>query len=250
MRILHLTTSIHGGAGSAALRLHNALVKHGHSSQVISNKTFFEEIRNGHFSLIKSQSVKSKINTFIMNLLTKSPFTIMTPNSISTISRKEIVLYNPEIVHIHNWFNLLNTSDINWILNNYPTVFTLHDERIMTGGCHYRLDCVNNNEGCKKCPGLKIAKKLSQKSRKELISIFNQNKNRFALLTPSKSLMENVKKDRTGRSTNIKAVIPNVYTIVENQKSKLTVNPKKENELVILLLPQIVVLDQKAWILH
>src|SRR5688572_21095788 len=48
MRVLHITTSLRGGAGKAAVRLHDALLDNGIDSHILFKKNDSQNIKNSY----------------------------------------------------------------------------------------------------------------------------------------------------------------------------------------------------------
>jgi glycosyltransferase involved in cell wall biosynthesis len=155
-KVLHLSTSHKGGAGIAARRLNLELNRHGIDSSIyVIDKGDFFNLENEYsikrnylrrlLSLISAQIGKLTLNiTF---------FSVFSSPGISNRWLKSVSQSNDLIVHIHNWFNLLSFTQLKrLVLSGVPVVITMHDQRLMTGGCHVTLDCANFQFGCKSCP--------------------------------------------------------------------------------------------------
>jgi glycosyltransferase involved in cell wall biosynthesis len=91
------------------------------------------------------------------------------------------------ILHIHNWFNLLNFKEISRLYSlGFPIVITLHDQRTMTGGCHYSLECNHFESDCSNCPLLQIGlNKIPKMIVKQSSRYFQNMQSRFAIIAPS-----------------------------------------------------------------
>jgi glycosyltransferase involved in cell wall biosynthesis len=198
MRILHLSTSKYGGAGLVADRLSSAQQERGYASRTYSREkslfldTSAEKIASAMKGLLSS------LNTLSGQLNTKAPYPIMTPISISTIKKEHILKFDPGVIHIHNWHNQLNMRDLDWLIETFPTVLTLHDQRLLTGGCHYTLGCNKNSNGCKSCPALKSFKSISRHSRETISSMWQKHTGRYSLVAPSRWLIDAARNDPIG----------------------------------------------------
>ena len=140
MKIVQLATSLSGGAGIAALRMSNALNGVGEDSMIIS--------RNGFLTTGNSDVTSTKINplkrldsaavTLSQSKILQKNNDLVTPWSINTLKIKKEVFERADIIHIHAYYNFLSSSSLRKILAlGKPTLFTLHDQRLFTGGCHY-----------------------------------------------------------------------------------------------------------------
>lgn len=154
IRVAHFSTSESGGAAIAAQRLNKLLVNGGIESQLFTRNNL------GLFNPTKIQRygrlLLGKIVTKIQEVLSVKTYGILTPVSISTVNMKNLLNSDYDIIHIHNWYNLFSESDLAKIASRFPLVLTLHDERILTGGCHVTLGCRNFTNNCKNCPGIQI----------------------------------------------------------------------------------------------
>jgi len=175
--IIHLSTGHDGGAGLAARRLNAALVSAGASSQfmALKNKGYFPQINEnslGRNLLVKILS--ATIAKFQSNLSNKFFFSVYSLNVLSIRKLKIIADPKNSILHIHNWFNLVNQKQITKFLKlGYLVVITLHDERFYTGGCHHAFDCNGFKKDCFACPQIStplksIPSKILKNSRKNL----------------------------------------------------------------------------------
>ena len=172
MKVLHLATDTNGGAGIAASRLHNSLLENDVESFLISRS------RPTHQNQIELDSSMRRIMlgkaiTVLNSAITNNEYGQVTPISIATIKNTQIERINPDVVHIHNWYNLLNLKLIKEISTKYKTVITLHDSRIYTGGCHYSLSCEMYSQSCRNCPAVKYGQSFVTKEKMDSLALFN-----------------------------------------------------------------------------
>ncbi len=207
MLVLHLSTSESGGAGLAASRLAAAQASTGINAQIYSNQT--RSAGEPH-AIRKFWIVcKSKLTTATNILMTKKNFPAHSILSISSIERKTIISLNPEIIHIHNWYNLLSLDDLNFLLENFPVVFTMHDMRLLTGGCHYSLNCAKFENNCRNCPQTRTRINFNSAQKRKLEAIFLANRGRYAIVAPSNWLSDLALKNSIGRNATEVLSIPN-----------------------------------------
>jgi|GEM_PF-2702672 len=152
IRVVHLATSVGGGAGIAAYRIHEALLASGAASTFISQG---ESPPPGVRLVSRNpqQRVAQKAVT-AANRLFSGPSSIhFTPVSRGVVSVANVVDLEPDLVHVHNWYNFFD-----WRLApklsslGVGVIATLHDERLLTGGCHYTLGCTGASRDCSMCP--------------------------------------------------------------------------------------------------
>ena len=113
-KIIHLSTSMQGGAGIAARRLHESLLVAGHDSHIVTLDRGVSATKN---QLLIKRSKKlilvSKIYTLLnLRFDSLSFFSIFTTG---VSFRKFMIRVNPlllevennPVIHIHNWYNFL-----------------------------------------------------------------------------------------------------------------------------------------------
>jgi glycosyltransferase involved in cell wall biosynthesis len=154
--IVHLSTSHTGGAGIAARRLNEGLVDAGVQSKFFAIAQPSFNPKSEEYSIDRSSFTK-----IIGGLLSKLQgrvsqdtfFSILSGSSGCLAQVTKFATPSETIFHVHNYFNLLSASDVREILEQgYKIVFTLHDQRLMTAGCHYSINCDNFKKVCSGCP--------------------------------------------------------------------------------------------------
>ena len=226
MRILHITTTLYGGAGLAAQRLYSAQKLNGDSVWLYSNNSIFSE-NEIEVPCKRINVLKGRIVTVFQFAMTKPAYSLMTPYSISRLNRSFLAERNFDIVHVHNWYNLLSLEDLKWLLDNFKVVFTMHDERLLTGGCHYMFNCENALTSCNECPAVKLGSRIVHKSKIEIDEIFG-NARTYAVTAPSDWLRSRSLKYALGKNAKISKSIPNIlHSSLENREFQL--KPKNQN---------------------
>ena len=159
MRILHLATSLNGGAGSAAYRSHEALIDSGFHSRILTLTHNNKIHKNGVIETNRKSldRLASGINTKLQSLILQRSSNLLTPISISQISLTEPAILESNIIHAHASYNFFNLSDLIALSRMNKKIFvTLHDQRFFTGGCHYSYECRGFQNSCKRCPQARI----------------------------------------------------------------------------------------------
>lgn len=230
IRVAHFSTSDTGGAAIAAKRL-TALLKSGGIEAEL-----FTRSNLGPFESIK---LKKYVQLFVGKFVTKfqevfsvEKYGTLTPISISSLSIQRILKSDYDILHIHNWYNLFSESDLARLSEHFPLVLTLHDERILTGGCHLTLGCTNFLNNCNKCPGSRIpGASLSRFSR--FLEKIDRGSHRITLICPSHWMASQAKISRYIAHAREVSVIPNVIDMPVEFKSSFF--NKKDSDVVRLL---------------
>lgn len=156
MRIVHVSFSAEGGAGRAALRLHQNL------RALEIDSVFFDFDRATTIPPSGSPGPLDRFLARYMRNIDKLPnkaqrHRLMNPwsnNWAPNLTLRKINALSPDIVHLH--FIGAGTFPIREFENvRCPIVWTLHDMFAFTGGCHYTGTCDRFLASCGSCPILK-----------------------------------------------------------------------------------------------
>ena len=196
MRILHLSTSEDGGAGKSAAVLNENLQAAGVSSRLLTRP-----------SLDLRKKFKSKGSTLLGKVSSTSEYDFLSSHSTSTLDFKELEKFQPQIIHIHNWYNLISVDDFSSLAQFSPLVFTLHDERLATGGCHVTLGCKKFLETCDECPAHRLG--FSREVFRKKLESFYESQKQYSIISPSFWMMDQVKSTALFENAYSAKVIPN-----------------------------------------
>ena len=209
--VLHLSTTSEGGAGLAALRLIDAQNRFGLDANFFYRATDRNYIHDNAVPnfISKIDATQNNLCTLTNKVLSRKEFKPMSFIAGSSIDFKLLNKQRFDVLHIHNWYNFLSISDLTLLCKKFPTVMTLHDQRIMTGGCHYSIDCNNYLISCVRCPAMKIGKTIIPNVKKQ-IDTFLYESNKLVLISPSLWLADLFNGSRKEQAVNSIRVIPNV----------------------------------------
>lgn len=208
MKIGLLSTYDSYGAGCAAARLHVGL-------RAIGEESFFivkHRLQNNtDAAVIQSSDVNNKL---FENLSEKYFLNnIHEGNTICSIMYPSIgfdfltCLYSCDIVNLHWISGFISLEAIAKISHmGKPIVWTLHDQNLMTGACHYTHGCDKYKSDCSNCPQLKnnpynITNAILQVKEKHLPK-------EVVIVTPSRWLADCARQSRVLKDHRIE-VIPN-----------------------------------------
>ena len=219
--MVHLSTSHTGGAGIAARRLHRELITAGVHSRFVALARESYLLKSNELEIKRTifartlGAVNSRVNILLNN---KTYFTLW---SVSAFRYKDLRKFgNPDttIFHIHNWFNLLNIKDLENLLHaGYKIVFTLHDQRLFTGGCHYSLDCKKFISGCKNCPLLPLPiNYMPSLNLRHIQKVFTRFANQITIIAPSLWIKALALESNLCRDLRVVS-IPNVHNNLETE---------------------------------
>jgi glycosyltransferase involved in cell wall biosynthesis len=214
MRIVHLSHSdIQGGAARAADRLVRGLrligvecdriVKH---KQSRDSQTWAAVPTQGHESqhLVKETDLVRKYYIERHRTpLSNTYFSLPLP-SCGVAELEEV--RRADVVNLHWISGLLSPVEVGRIQSlGKPVVWTLHDQRAFTGGCHYSAGCRNYENDCQHCPQLEnddLA--LAPAALRESLT---ESRAPIAVVSPSKWLADCAARSALFRSARI-SVIP------------------------------------------
>lgn len=240
MKVLHLATSAPGGAGIAARRINQSLRYLGIDSTLLFGGVMPDFLNVGeiHDNRKLIEVGKSKITTLFQSYIVQKQAHPFTPFSISSINLNKIDFSDFDIFHIHAMYNYISFSLLEEISKfRKPIVFSLHDQRILSAGCHNALDCSEYLRNCGNCPQTyQVFRHAVQRSfikEKETIK-----KLQATFVSPSQWLL-----DQAGISTKlckeklikINNPIPEVFGSIEKIHAKNQLG-YSENDLVIAFM--------------
>ena len=227
MKILHLSTSSTGGAGRAAFRLSAALMAHNQDSSIMYLGGLLTNNQLGAYPIPRGplkKSVSSALTVLQSNVI-QSGTDPVTPISLNAVSLKKILDSNPDVVHIHNFYNLLSYPSIISLANKTKVVVTLHDQRIFTAGCHYSHNCFGYRSNCESCPQMNSpfqsrVSRLFEKNMQDL-KFFHKA---LTLVSPSEWLLSKAREN--GAFSNFPGYVVR-NPIPDYVSNTITPNPNK-----------------------
>jgi len=213
-KIFHVSTSLKGGAGIAALNLHATLIDQGVESVILTLDSGDEKYLPNIVSVKRNiyERFFGKSLTFLQQHF--NSYTFFSTYSCSSRRLLGFLLATssgPKVLHIHNWYNFFNIKWLAQLENHgFEIVFTLHDQRLMTGGCHYSKDCKKFETECISCPlAGKFMRNPIYRNQQRNLELLKEVKN-LRVVTPSLWLKKIAMKSKILRNTKI-SVIPNIF---------------------------------------
>lgn len=212
MRITFLTRSdSSGGAARAVLRLHRSLLEHEVDSKMLVIQKQLDDPR----IIAHQPEVKSLLQRYKKRLESRAfvpyrerigfPKPVYTPDPVLI---NKINSMKPDVVHLH-WLNtgVIRLEDL--VKIRAPLVWTLHDNWVITGGCHYTRDCTAYLQKCGNCPNLNSNKEkdLSRSIFLRKQKVFNQLPN-LKFIAPSRWLADLAKESALLKNHEV-VCIPN-----------------------------------------
>lgn len=199
-RIVHIVTSLRGGAGIAARRTHQALVEAGVDSYLAF---LYGDSRNELGPLSKYSGTRiRRLHTLANKVASKRDVLLMTPfsGSLSHGWTEDFMIDESTVLHFHNTTGIVSPRQILQATKGSAVAVTLHDERFYTGGCHHAMSCGGLEDGCHACPGLRAPARVSasRNARLTLEAARRAILSRLAVLAPSRWIMDRMRQSPVG----------------------------------------------------
>lgn len=207
IKILILSTYDIGGASIAAIRLHLALLKSGVSSRFVTlhkTKNDIPEHYQFHVTGGIIEKIKLKLRKRREHKLLSS---LRVPETENLAGKFSIPVASYQI---HNsphwkWADVVNLHWVNeWIsaeillahADEKPLIWTLHDEHLFTGGCHYSESCRGFEGDCSACPLIANSSlpDIASFSLKAKLHAFQQFPPHMKIVAPSGWMVEKAAK--------------------------------------------------------
>lgn len=206
IKVVHISTSYKGGAGTAAFRIHKALLKTGIHSHFICldenpvdvhmSKLFLEDSKAKRLNTLSKFSNKLKwrlkhhlnIELISNEEAIKRKFKLLFPKLNCEAAKlpfsnynilEDKLVQNADIIHLHWVANLLDYPTFFKNVNK-PVVWTFHDMNPFQGMFHYKEDEVKNRDLASS-----LDKKIKSLKKKAIRSISSK----LSIVAPSKWLL-------------------------------------------------------------
>jgi glycosyltransferase involved in cell wall biosynthesis len=234
MKILHLSSHDHGGAGKAALRLHLSMCLEGIDSRmvVLSHRAAASEIIEilGRYHPLRLYHIGCKA---FLKWWADSDYSYQLDNmSLMLQPRKvcELIGFNPDVIIAHNLSHFISPNDLLALHRetSAPVVLNLLDMAMLTGGCHYSWDCRNYEKSCGKCPGLRSTKEEDYSRR-----IWRKKSESFGYLrgvivAPTSLLVKQARSSSLFRNWDIRKILlaidSNTFKPIGTQEARMKLN--------------------------
>ncbi|WP_456382398.1 glycosyltransferase family 4 protein [Hydrogenimonas sp.] len=217
-----------GGAAKAAYRLFLGLREAGHDTAYLvrtrSGKPDPDIVQMDAFNrslLAIDKLMQRYYATLNRTPVSNTPFTITYAGVNTTLTPR---LQEADIVNLHWIEKFLSLQSLQQILAlGKPVVWTLHDEKPFTGGCHYTSGCEAFREDCGECPQLKYDPyRVARKTLEAKLELLKEVD--LTIVTPSRWLAERAASSALFRGRRIE-VVPNgvdteIYRPMDKGSSK------------------------------
>jgi glycosyltransferase involved in cell wall biosynthesis len=242
MKVLHLSSHDHGGAGKAALRLHHSMCSEGIDSRmaVLSHRAAASEIIEIVSRCHPLRLYRTGCKVYL-KWRADSDFGYQFQNmSLVPQPKKvcELIGFNPDVIIAHNLSHFISPRDLVALYKETgaPVVLNLLDMAMLTGGCHYSWHCRRYEETCGKCPGLKSNKEddYSRQIRQKKSELFSTLQG--AIVAPTSLLQEQARKSSIFRHWNIEKVMlgvdPDVFKPIPRREARLQLGLPSDAKII------------------
>lgn len=224
MKVIHLSSSLTIGAGSAARRIHNALRFVGEDSEIWTNGRYQEDLDDSVVLSEKSffDRNKSRLNTVLQRQFIQTDNRLMTAFSIQTVDIEKLFDAKPNVINVHSMYNFLNFQTLKLIMRqNIRLVVTLHDERFYTGGCHNTFGCNQFEDTCAHCPqGTKLSSGLIKRAFQKEEKYLGHTGPDLQLVGPSNWVLQQARRSGKFSNANFEKIpnpVPEIFREVPRQ---------------------------------
>lgn len=244
MNVLHISAATsQSGAGAAALKTHEALLKCGVNSKILFLKGQGSKVPgvSNYANVWYRRVVRlafTHLDSFPLKFYPKRNNQIFSPGIFGISLRNFSLLRWADIIHIH-WANhgfIDHKEIIKW---NRPIVWTLRDMWAFTGGCHHSFGCERFADTCGMCPVLKSSK-LKDLSYYVLKQKQNNNLFKFPIqwVAISSWMKSQALKSKILNKANIEVIYSGIDTLTFNntykQKARLALGLPLHDKIVLL----------------
>lgn len=213
MRVALLsTTDLAGGAARAAFRLLHGLRALDHDCSMLVRKKLSEDRDVCQVALDDGPLAKQRereagrIRQYCIErnrtALSNTWFSLPIPGY--DLARHERI-QNADVVHLHWVSEFLSPLGIGKLQDlGKPLVWTLHDQRALTGGCHYSAGCLRYEKDCQRCPQLREADfALTATSLRESRECIGRN---LVVVCPSRWMADCARRSALFKDTRIEVI--------------------------------------------
>jgi len=217
------------------LRLHRSLVGAGINSHFLTleNQDFHPQVNELVLGRSRFKKFLSKSTVILGNkLFTNTYFTLFSTPVLTPSKLNKLGFDENTVLHIHNWFNLLNVHQIERLLRaGFRLIITLHDQRFFTGGCHYSLGCEGFIKRCGKCPLLPnpSLNYVIRRNHKNLFEMVAKHNNQIVFLAPSKWMFSEALRSSILKNSRV-IFLPNLHSEFENELNHLEKYPRMDRK--------------------
>jgi len=207
MKVVHITASDGmGGADRSAFNLHDSLLQAGVESTLLVGKASGggRGVHEGKQRFLCSR--ESLEGFLIWSQRTSISNTHFSLNLPGQFCMEEEIISNADVINLHWVAGLISASTLCRLAEfGKPIVWTLHDARPLTGGCHFPATCTNYRNSCAECPQLLLDPGgMAGKARSMLQEALDYSNVHF--VAPSTWMREMVDSSESGKNRKVRTI--------------------------------------------
>jgi glycosyltransferase involved in cell wall biosynthesis len=207
LKFLILSAYDIGGASIAAIRLHEAMLKSGIQSRLLTLHKTKNDIPE-HYQFQPKGGIGERISLKLRQRAEhKLRNSLRFPTEVNMAGKYSIPVASHQIHSSPHWkwADVVNVHWVNeWISSENilthsgekPVIWTLHDEHLFTGGCHYSESCRGFETDCSNCPLLAESSlpDIASHSLKAKLNAFQQFQPKMKVVAPSQWMVNKASK--------------------------------------------------------
>jgi hypothetical protein len=171
VKVVHVNSSLGGGAATAARRLHDSLARQGVNSRFWYATGAPPDPSYVPCSAGAAAFLRKAWQSVRLRLMAPYLWRRAVDREMFSDSRWMLPMspraFDADILHLHWTAEFLNYSTFfGSVAPDFPLVWTLHDMHPFTGGCHYSFGCERFTGACGQCPQLNRLRSETDPSRR------------------------------------------------------------------------------------
>ena len=211
MKALIISASdLAGGAAIAASRLHRGLMAAG-----VETRMLVQDKQGAEVSVAAVEpdmgasndwlrSLNAHVNRNARTAVSNTSFSLPWPGT--TLCQHPWVLW-ADVINLHWVSGFVSPETVRELLAlGKPVVWTLHDQRPFTGGCHYTAGCTGFHSTCESCPQLQPAYQSLPALALQLALQSLRGVPPLAVVSPSRWLAEEARRSRIFAGCRVETV--------------------------------------------
>lgn len=239
MQVVHIVSSLRGGAGIAARRLSEALNAAGVQSAIVCRSGAPDApdaiaVDGEHNNLAGEAAQRvawlfeeAVQDAYIAPNRSDMSNTLFTLDYAGIPIAQHEAVTSADIINLH-WTSFFQSTDTlaDLFALGKPIVWTLHDMNPFTGGCHYSAGCTRFTESCAQCPQLSGDPAAAAAAHLAERKAAYGNAPHLAVVSPSVWLANEAKRSALFSGARVETISNSVDPAVFNANGRTGARPK------------------------
>ena len=224
----HFATGDVGGAGLAALRAHESLIEIGITSSFVSPSRLG---KSGVRAINSRKILESRLLTLGQRVCLQRGSGLMTSLSLDLMGE---LPSNEFLIHVHAFYNLFSMNTLIALAERGPIFVTMHDLRLITGGCHYSRGCRGYLDKCSLCPqARRVARPIVESAKEKSAQLLDMENLR--IISPSRwiaNLIGEIHPALLSKISVVRNPIPELVTKFDKDRLRIRLGIDKSDFVV------------------